>query len=324
MNDLEGHIEGALSAWTAAMGRAIEHDAVETFRIVDGRLGALLEREDTAKAATPTLGAVDDSLGVPANLTLVRADVTGPDRALLTYGWDAVDGAQNYLIGHSFGNPYAPAFRPIAMVGGLEATIGATKPFVVQPGQPYTVAVYAVSAKGRAPVPAVLEVQVPEYVAQSPAAAAFPQPVAWAPGTVENDSLVVQVLVGGPGGKKAVGFVHAKTPEVADSGAATIIIDQATAQALSLPNKGAAPFRGVGGAADGYWTECDLEFPGNGYVAQDQVAAVLPSFGQCLVGFDFPESLGLVMCVDTKRGVLSYFKASDFWAPPTATAPASD
>jgi hypothetical protein len=316
--------ETAWEFWQGAFARLVERDPAAAIAhaqwLVERTLDAAGQVPVTGFAQTPTRQPIDDSLGVPANLRLVEADVAAPHRALLTLAWDAVQGANGYAVCHSFGNPYAPSVHLILMTEATEATVGATEPFVVQPGQPYTVAVYGMSDKGLGAVPAVLEVQVPAYIPPPPVDVRFPDPVAWAPGQVVDDSLVLSVLVGGPGGKKQVAFRHAKAPEVADSGAATVVIDAATAQELGLPHLGAAPFTGVGGQADGYWTECDLEFPGNGYVAQNVAAAVLPSFGECLIGFNFPESLGLVMCVDTVRGILSYFRASDFWAPPASPA----
>lgn len=329
MSTARDTVPGLAQVWARAAERAIETDAVSALQIISGAFKHALDLahgQDMADAkaaqAAATAGTLDASLGVPANLALVKADVTDADRALLTFTWDAVDGANEYWVYHEFGNPYMPDQRLAAKVPACSVTIGGTPPFLVAPGAPYTIAVYAAAGGAHAPVPAVLEVHVPPYVAQSPAAVAFPEPFAWAPGTVENDSLVAPILVGAPGSQKQqVSFRRTKTQDIADSGAYSIVIDPATAQMLGLPNNGPVDVSGVGGGATGYATEIDLEFPGNGTRVYGQYAVVISTFQECLIGFMFAVERGLVMCEDSQRGVLSYFKASDFWAPPTAATP---
>lgn len=289
---------------------------------------AKLKQDFEAFIDTASQGAPD--LGVPQGIAITHTVFITEKLAAITVGWDAVEGADGYDVEHEFGpDMNLPGMRLIEHVASNCCTIGGQKPFLVATDSPYTVAIYATLGEKRAAVPGVAQLEVPAYAPPMPAGAKFREPVAWAQGQVENESLVVQVEIGGPTGTtKAVALRHAKQPvvpqdqEVADSGAAYIVIDQATADELGLPNNGPAPMEGVGGAAPGYWTTCDLIFPGNGYRATNQRAAVLPSFHECLVGFDFPDSLGLVMCVDTARGVLSYFDASQFWAPPETPAAA--
>lgn len=264
------------------------------------------------------------ALGVPSGLALTQT-VYGIDRKhpLGTFAVTAPKGADELWVYHSFGNPYSPDERLIEKVAvgadGTATFVVGHAPFTLNGGGPYTLAVYGGAGGRRAPVPLVKEFQIPAYVAPV-SANGMPEPVAWAQGQIQGDALIVPVLVGPPGAATTkVQFRHTAEPDIADSGAFTIVIDPATATALGLPNNGPVDASGVGGAAKGYYTTIDLEFPGNGARYNSEKAVVLPSFNECLIGLSFAVNHKYIFAVDTVRATLSYYPAS----APTATAAGS-
>lgn len=251
-------------------------------------------------------------LGVPQNIQITKTTFVTPALAIIDLDWTAVEGADGYDVEHEFGNVYAPDMRLVEHVTTNACMIGGDKPFLVAVGGPYTVAVYATQGGKRAPVPGVAVLTVPAYEAPAPVAPpepAFPTPVAWVQGSMQGNALYAPVLVGPPGAQTTqVQFRHTTDPAVADSGAFTIVIDPVTAAALGLPNKGPVDASGVGGAAAGYFTEIDLEFPGNGKRYDSEEAVVLPSFKECLIGLSFAAKYGYTMAVDTVKATLSYYQ----------------
>jgi len=254
-------------------------------------------------------------LGVPTNIRIANTQFADPDHAVITVVWDPPEGADGADVEHEFWpaapvpggpSPYEPAMRLIRHVTAPRIVIGGAAPFLLAPGSQYTLAIYATQAGKRAPVPGVATLQIPPY--EPPGR--FPEPYAWAQGQIVNDALVVPVLIGPPGGATTqVHFRHTQDPDIADSGAFELTIDSQTADALNLPNLGAADVSGVGGGATGYYTQVDIEFPGNGRRENNVNAVVISGFGACLIGLRFAVNRRLIMAEDTVQARLIYWQA---------------
>jgi len=288
-----------LSAWGRALEALVERDAHAAMAAASDHLHLLHTLAGAGVYAVP----VDESLGVPADLHLASADAVSATRAVLTFAWAAVPGATAYDICHEFGSPYVPGMRLIATVAATEATVGTSPPFTVAPGHPYTVAVYARSAKGRAPVPAVLEVQAPEYVPPAVATPGGRPPIATIRGQIVADSLQVPIVVGAPGIDLST---VSPTTFIVDTGAFEVALDTATAAALHLPNDGPLAVSGVGGSTEGYQTHIDVQLGPGGPVYRGVNAVVVPNFGSNLWGLRFAVDRGLALTLDTRAATLTY------------------
>lgn len=246
------------------------------------------------------------NLPPPGSLTLNSVTWPTPDHPLATFQAALPSGADEIWFYHAFGDPYAPDLRLIAKSPTGTVTIGEA-PFLLTPGGPYTIAAFSAKDGFRAPVPLSEQFEIPAYEAPN----RFPEPLAWAQGQIEEDALVVSILVGPPGGQtQQVRFKHTKDPDIADTGAFMLTIDAQTAQALGLPNLGAADVSGVGGAASGYYTKVDVEFPGNGHRDNNVNAVVIDGFGECLIGLRYAVDRHLIVAIDTVRATLSYYQAA--------------
>jgi len=248
-----------------------------------------------------TQAATADPPNPPANLRVTSIEVLSPTRALLYVAWDPVPGATLYRYGHD--GPDGAWHRVIATTPDTTAEIGQSLPFVVAPGSPYTWYVQAGVSYGAEELwsdPAVMEVQVPEYVPPEPSTA---KPVASVTGQIENDALVVPLLVGKPGGDLSdVSFV-------VDTGAFECAIDAATAQALGLPNLGPIQVGGVGGSAAAYLTQVDVQFGPGGTVYRSVNAVAIDGFGQNLWGLRFAVDRGYELRLNTRSATLAYYEA---------------
>ena len=260
-----------------------------------------LQRVEDAVTGGPSV-----DLPPPTSLTLVSVAWPHPDRPLATFHADLPSGADEIWFYHAFGDPYAPELRLIAKSPTGTVTVG-TAPYLLTPGGPYTLSAFAAQGGHRAPVPLTEQFEIPAYEAPG----RFPEPLAWAQGEIVGDALQVSILVGPPGGAtQAVRFIHTKDPDIADTGAFMLTIDSQTAQALGLPNLGAADVAGVGGAASGYYTRVDIEFPGNGHRSDNVNAVVIDGFGECLIGLRYAVDRHLIVAIDTVKATLSYYQAA--------------
>jgi hypothetical protein len=238
----------------------------------------------------------------PQNLRVLALQVESPRTALLTLAWDPSPGATVYEVGHV--GPWGLWHRAIEDVTSTQATIGTREPFIVAPGQPYTVYVRAglkTPSEILWSVPAVLEVQVPPYQAPVPG---LPAPYAEVQGLLVGDSVLVPLLVGAPG--KDLSHVR-ETLFVVDTGAFETALDAEAAQALGLPNLGSAQVQGVGGSAQAYNTKLDVQWA-NG--RRDTLnAVVIPGFGQNLWGLRYAVDRKLtIMLSTTTPPVLRYYQ----------------
>lgn len=268
---------------------------------------ALRKLEDAFEEFKAYVAGGAPDLGVPQGITITDVRYVTPKLAVITVGWDAVEGADGYDVEHEFGSPYVPFMRLIEHVRTTSCTIGGERPFLVAPGGPYTVAVFPTIGVKRSAVSGVAELQVPAYTPPEPS---FPTPVASIAGEIVNDSLVVELLIGPPGADtQPVKFRHTQDPDVADTGSWILTIDSQTAAQLGLPNEGPLQATGVGGTVTGYYTHVDVEFGPGGHRDNNVGATVLDGFSECLVGLKYAVDRKLIVAVDTVRATLSYYKA---------------
>lgn len=147
--------------------------------------------------------------------------------------------------------------------------------------------------------------------AQADAAAkATPGPlvVATIHGTVRYNSFEFPAVIGKPGAD--LGPIE-PTTFVMDTGAFEMALDTTVAQALGLPNLGAAEVGGVGGQATAYNTRVDLQL---GWptieptVYRDISAVAIEGFGQNLFGLRFFINHGLCLTLDPAKSTLTIAK----------------
>jgi len=134
---------------------ALETGFRSALKDVGARLHDHIDEEIQSAGTTPP--------GVPQNLQLVSVTVPSASRAIATFGWDPVDGADIYQFGHV--GPDGSWHRSVLTTAGDEAEVGNRAPFFLTPGAPWTAYVRAGIRVGSSIVwgmPAVLDVQIPQ------------------------------------------------------------------------------------------------------------------------------------------------------------------
>lgn len=140
------------------------------------------------------------------------------------------------------------------------------------------------------------------------AAKAATTPLVVIHGTVRDFSFEFPAVIGKPGAD--LGPIQ-PTTFVMDTGAFEMALDTTVAQALGLPNLGAAEVGGVGGQATAYNTRVDLQL---GWptieptVYRDISAVAIEGFGQNLFGLRFFINHGLCLTLDPAKSTLTIAK----------------
>lgn len=144
--------------------------------------------------------------------------------------------------------------------------------------------------------------------AEAQAVVAAPAPLVVIHGTVRYNSFEFPAVIGKPGAD--LGPIQ-PTTFVMDTGAFEMALDTTVAQALGLPNLGAAEVGGVGGQATAYNTRVDLQL---GWptieptVYRDISAVAIEGFGQNLFGLRFFINHGLCLTLDPAKSTLTIAK----------------
>jgi len=296
-------------AWSQVIGRLAEVDPMRALEAAASGVTSGLLVEALRAVASGTTSAAADTLGVPQNLRLAEAHVLSPTRALITLAWEPVQGADEYWVYHEFGSPYTPDMRLVAKVAQTTITFGTTPPFVVTPGAPWTGAVYAAAGGVRAPVPAVLEVQVPPYVAP-PQSRPFPTPleVIQASTGVEQaaNAIVFQRTVRSSAGKTVTLTCQFDTGAYTD----VLALTAADAQALGFTVTGTVQVSGVGGTVQLQETDVEVEIGGTWRTVKN--AVIDPSLQVSLWGaaLEIDDHLAVAWNPDTAR--IAFYVAKDF------------
>jgi hypothetical protein len=248
---------------------------------------------------------VDQSLGVPSNLRLGATTFQGT-RPICSWTADAPTSADELWWYHSFGDPYRPSERLIAKLPvGDALTIGGTAPWLLSPGGPYTLAVYAAAQGRRAPVPLVAEFTIPT---RPPGRIELPPPieVIQLDKVLEAETYSYQFdhAIEGPMGSATLHWLY-------DTGAFRflIVLTPAAAAALGLANLGPIDLSGVGGSASGYKTT--VAIPLGDRVYQAQKAVVDPTFTQNLWGAEFEIDQALAFALNPVSARLAFWHAAD-------------
>jgi hypothetical protein len=98
------------------------------------------------------------------------------------------------------------------------------------------------------------------------------------------------------------------TPFILDTGAYERALDAQTAAALNLPNLGATDVGGVGGQAQAFNTQVDVQLGPGGPVFKSVPAVAIEGFGQNLWGLRFAVDNRLKLTLDTVTATLTYEK----------------
>lgn len=232
----------------------------------------------------------------PQNLHLVNAAATDAHHAVLTIACDAVPGAR-YRWSHAFGNPYSPTLRTIEETANPQLVVGPVLPFIVAPGEPYTVSVEAVVG-AEVSVPNTVQFDAPAFVAAPHLAGKVP--FATLPIVDFADSFQFTHAITGPKGTQDVDFTY-------DTGAYTPLFSKAAASALGLPNLGPVTVSGVGGSNTAYNSEFGIQIGSRSFVKQPCI--VDDSFQQNLYGASFLMNNKLAIFIDPVKQTISFYDA---------------
>ena len=233
----------------------------------------------------------------PQNFRLVSATVRDERHAVLTVACDPVAGATEYRWYHEYGNAYTPSLRAIAVTKEPLLTVGESAPFVVAPGVPYTMAVEAANADGVS-VANAQQFDVPRWISQSGPSVGKPFAVI---GVQEvADSFQFAYPLTGPKGTHDVQFIF-------DSGAFEMLLTEADATAMGLPNLGPLQVSGVGGASTAYQSVVSFVLGGRAY--RNVPCVVDTTFMQNLFGARFWIENRIAALVDPVSATISFFDA---------------
>jgi len=234
--------------------------------------------------------------GTPQNFRLTNVIVKDKNHALISVACDPVTGATGYKWFHEFGNVYTPNMRFITETSAPETGVGSTPPFIVTPGQPYTMAVEAVNIDGSS-VPNVQVFNIPAYI--DPKGPVLSAPFAELQASQSGDAFYVGLVIDGPTASQEVQFVF-------DTGAFEMLLDATTAKNLNLPNLGAIQVSGVGGASTAYNSEVSFTLGNREF--KNVPCVVDSTFDQPLFGARFWITNKLAPLVDPVNNVIYFYQ----------------